>query len=63
MANDAKTLIQQVILNRGRAVAIARSTAIVTDETKQSIHQTTIVEVSPDGGYSRSSSSSSISSM
>ncbi len=63
MTTDAKTLIQQVTLNRGRAVAIARSTAIVTDEIRQSVHQTTIVEVSPDGGYSRSSSSSSISSM
>ncbi len=62
MVNNAKTLIQQVILKRGRAVAIVRSTMIFTDEIKQSVHQTTIVEVSPDGGYSRSSSSSSISS-
>jgi len=60
---EAKVLIQQIALNRRRALAIARSSVLVTNQTRQVVHQTMIVEVSSDGRHSRSSSSSSISSV
>jgi len=60
---EAKVLIQQIALNRRRVLAIARSSVLVTNQTRQVVHQTMIVEVSSDGRHSRSSSSSSISSV